>query len=93
MIQTKNKMIIDGVKTQVACFPEAGAHADGNDAQCWTAGWGQVSNDGENPLQLQERDRRTRARTPLIGLEAIKIENRCWWSVDLRKKSTFKALG
>ena len=54
MIQTKEKMVIDGVKTQVACFPEAGAHADGNEAECWTAGWGQVSFGYiEDPLQLQ----------------------------------------
>ena len=27
MIQTTEKMKIDGVKTQVACFPESGVHA------------------------------------------------------------------
>ena len=54
MIQTKEKMVIDGDKTQVACFPEAGVHADGNEAECWTAGWGQVSFGSiEDPLQLQ----------------------------------------
>ena len=54
MVQTKEKMVIDGVKTQVACFPEAGIHADGNEAECWTAGWGVVSFGWpEDPLQLQ----------------------------------------
>ena len=54
MVQTKEKMVIDGVKTQVACFPEAGIHADGNEAECWTAGWGMVSFGWpEDPLQLQ----------------------------------------
>ena len=53
MVQTKEKMIIDGVKTQVACFPDAEAHADSNQAQCWTAGWGKVSSwYGSVPLQL-----------------------------------------
>ena len=54
MVQTKEKMVIDGVETQVACFPEAGIHADGNEAECWTAGWGLVSFGWpEDPLQLQ----------------------------------------
>ena len=54
MIQTKEKMVIDGDKTQVACFPEADEHVDGNEAQCWTAGWGMVSfGDIQDPLQLQ----------------------------------------
>ena len=53
MIQTKEKMIIDGVTTQVACFPDAGVHADSNEAECWTAGWGRVSSGyGSVPLQL-----------------------------------------
>ena len=51
MVQTKEKMIIDGVQTQVACFPDAGVHADTNETQCWTAGWGEVSSGG-SPLQL-----------------------------------------
>ena len=54
MVQTKEKMVIDGVKTQVACFPEVDVHADGDEAECWTAGWGQVSfGFPEDPLQLQ----------------------------------------
>ena len=54
MVQTKEKMVIDGVKTQVACFPEANQHANGNEAECWTAGWGDVqSGFPKNPLQLQ----------------------------------------
>ena len=53
MIQTKQKMVIDGDKTQVACFPETGSHVDGNEAQCWTAGWGRLSFGGDVPLQLQ----------------------------------------
>ena len=53
MIQTKQKMVIDGDKTQVACFPEAGTHVDGNEAQCWTAGWGRLSYGGDYPFQLQ----------------------------------------
>ena len=55
MIQTKEKMIIDGVTTQVACFPDDGVHADSNQAQCWTAGWGAVTWNGyygRDPLQL-----------------------------------------
>ena len=53
MIQTKEKMVIDGVRTQVACFPDAGVHVNGNEAQCWTAGWGRLSYNGDVPLQLQ----------------------------------------
>ena len=53
MIQTKEKMVIDGVQTQVACFPEAGAHVNGDEAQCWAAGWGRLSYRGGFPLQLQ----------------------------------------
>ena len=54
MVQTKEKMVIDGVKTQVACFPEVDVHADGDEAECWTAGWGQVSSGFPgDPLQLQ----------------------------------------
>ena len=53
MVQTKEKMIIDGVKTQVACFPDAGVHADSDEAQCWTAGWGRVDSGWSSaPLQL-----------------------------------------
>ena len=53
MIQTKEKMVIDGVRTQVACFPEAGVHVNGNEAQCWAAGWGRLWSGGDDPLQLQ----------------------------------------
>ena len=54
MVQTKEKMVIDGIKTQVACFPQTGMHADGDEAECWTAGWGVVQNGfPEDPLQLQ----------------------------------------
>ena len=53
MVQTKEKMIIDGVKTQVACFPDAGVHVNSNEAQCWTAGWGMVGwGSIRDPLQL-----------------------------------------
>ena len=54
MIQTEEKMSIDGVETQVACFPEAEDHVNGNEAQCWTAGWGMLDDwTEEEPLQLQ----------------------------------------
>ena len=95
MVQTKEKMVIDGVKTQVACFPELDVHADGDEAECWTAGWGQVSfGFPEDPLQLQTRDPRTawsEDRSVRLGPRFSKI---FWsWSGSVRDFSNFVGPG